>query len=97
MQLMQLYFFISRQVLHFCMYNFVFGNEANRALLPETTLHIQKYDGFENIDKPNRALKVTLSSSTDTNLGHNQNQNLKKRIVEIYVFRIAFSREVVGH
>ena len=32
------------------MWNFVFGNTANRALFPETKFHIQKYDGLENID-----------------------------------------------
>ena len=32
-------------------------------------LHIQKYDGLENIENPSRALEVTLG--TDTNLGHN--------------------------
>ena len=32
---------------------------------------VQKYDGFENIEKRSRALEVTLGSSTDTNLGHN--------------------------
>ena len=39
----------------------------------ETKFHIQKYDGLENIyiEKRSRALEVTLSSSTDTNLGHN--------------------------
>ena len=36
-------FSISRQVLHFCMWNFVSPNKANRALLLETKLHVQKY------------------------------------------------------
>ena len=38
---------------------------------PETKFHIQRYDGLENIEKRSRALKVTLGSSTDPNLGHN--------------------------
>ena len=40
-------------------------------LFPETKLHIQKYDGLEKIEKPSRALEVTLGSSTDPNSGHN--------------------------
>ena len=48
--IVRLFFSISGQVLHFCMWNFVFGNTANRALFPETKFHIQKYDGLENID-----------------------------------------------
>ena len=67
---MRIGFSISRQVLYFCMRNFVSSNKANRALVPETKLHIQKYDGLENMDKPSRALEVTLGSSIDTNLGH---------------------------
>ena len=42
---------------------------------------VQKYDGLENMEKPSRALEVTLCSSTDTNLGHNHTKitlNLKK-------------------
>ena len=38
-------------------------------------MHIQKYDGFENIEKPGRAWEVTLGSSTDTNIGHNHTKN----------------------
>jgi hypothetical protein len=56
-------------------------------------LHIQKYDGLENIENPNRTLEVTLGSNTDTNLavlGLINQKKLKK------TFRIAFSREVVG-
>ena len=67
----------SRQVLHFCMCNFVSADTAmyNWDLSVETKLHIrvQKYDGLENMEKPGRALEVyiTLGSSTDTNLSHN--------------------------
>ena len=59
---MQLLFSISGQVLHFCMWNFVFGNTAHRALVPETKFHIlaQKYDGLENIETWSRASEVTL-------------------------------------
>ena len=53
------------------MCTFVLGNKAESGLFPETKLHVQKYDGLENIEKPSRALEVTLGSSTDTNLGHN--------------------------
>ena len=53
------------------MRNFVSGNKANRDLLPETELHIQKYDKLENIEKRSRALEVALFSSTDMSLGHN--------------------------
>ena len=67
----RLRFSISRQVLHFCMCNFVAADKAIRALSAETKFHIQKYDGLENIENPSRALEVTLGSSTDTNLGHN--------------------------
>ena len=49
-------------------------------------MHIQKYDGFENIEIRSRALGVTLGSSTDTNLGHNQTKNFKKRVGQILVF-----------
>ena len=54
--------YTSGQVLHFCMWNFVFGNTAHRALVPETKFHIlvQKYDGLENIETWSRALEVTL-------------------------------------
>ena len=45
---------------YFCMCN----------LSAETKFHIQKYDGLE-IEKPSRAMEVTLCPSTDTNLGHN--------------------------
>ena len=68
---MRIGFSISRQVLYFCMRNFVSGNKANRALVPETKLHIQKYDGLENIEIRSRELEVTLGSSTNTNLVHN--------------------------
>ena len=64
-------FSIYRHVLHFCMCNFVSGNTANCALFPETKLHIQKYDGLENMGGPSRGLDVTRGSCTDTNLGHN--------------------------
>jgi hypothetical protein len=53
------------------MCNFVPGNKANWALLPETKLHIQKYDGLENMEIRSRALEVTLGSSINTNLVHN--------------------------
>jgi hypothetical protein len=39
----------------------------------ETKLHIQKYGGLENIEKPSRTLEATLGSSTDINLGHLEN------------------------
>ena len=46
-------------------------------------LHIQKYDGLENIENPNRTLEVTLGSNTDTNLAVlgiiNQKKIKKKR------------------
>jgi hypothetical protein len=61
---------IYRQVSHFCMCNFVSADKPYGALSAETKFHIQKYDGLE-IEKPSRALEVTLCSSTDTNLGHN--------------------------
>ena len=48
-----------------------------------TSKFLPKYDGLENIEKPTRALKVTLGSSTDTNLGHNHTRMKKKRTVEI--------------
>ena len=56
--------------------------------MPETKFHIQKYDGLEDIEKPSRALEVTLGSSTDTNLGHNHRKIYKNIliIVEIWVF-----------
>jgi hypothetical protein len=80
-------FSISRQVLHFCMRNFVVGtknSKANWSLFPQTKFHIQKYDGSENIENPSRALEVTLGSSTstlvpllgtDTRFGHNHTKN----------------------
>ena len=48
---------------------------ANRALLPKTKFHIQKYDELENIENPSCALEVILGSSTDTSLGHNHIKN----------------------
>ena len=71
-------------------------NKANWALFQETKFHIQKYDRLENIEKRSRALKVTLGSSTDTNLGHNHTKIKKKRMGELKYFRIAFSPKVVG-
>ena len=70
---MQLLFSISGQALHFCMWNFIFGNTAHRALVPETKFHIlvQKYDGLENIETWRRAFEVTLGWSADTSLVHN--------------------------
>ena len=53
------------------MWNFVSADKARLALSANTKLHIQKYDGLENIENPSRALEVTLGSSTDINLGHN--------------------------
>ena len=57
-------FSISRQVLHFCMCNFVFVDKADWSLSVETKLHIQKYDGLENIhvEIRSRALEVDLAS-----------------------------------
>ena len=52
------------------MSNFVSGDKAKWALLPQTKFHMQKYDGLENIEKPSRAFEVTLGLSTDANLGH---------------------------
>ena len=63
-------FSISRQVLHFCMWNFVSVNKAYK-------FHIQKYDGFDNIENRSPPLEVTLGSSTNTNLGHNHYEILK--------------------
>ena len=62
-------FSIYRQVLHFCMCNFVSADNPNWALSAETRFHM--YDGLENIENSIRALEVTLSSSTDKDLGHN--------------------------
>ena len=92
-------FSVSRQILHFCMCNFVPADKANRALSAKTKLHIQNcktYDGLENIENSSRALEVTLSSSTDTNLGHNHTKKFKNVWGKFRYFRIAFSREVVG-
>jgi hypothetical protein len=68
---------ISWQVSHFCMWNFVSADKANRAidLSAETRFHIQKYDGSENIEIRSHALEVTLGSSIDTNSGHNHTKN----------------------
>ena len=64
------------------MYNFVSGNnELIWALSPETTLHIQKFGGLENMKNPSRALEVTLGSGIDTNLGHNHNKKIKKMYI----------------
>jgi hypothetical protein len=60
------------------MWNFVSWNINNWGLFPETKFHIQKCDGLENIEKRSPALQVTLGSSTDRNLGHNQTKKLKK-------------------
>ena len=56
----RLWFSIYRQVLHFCMWNFVSADKANWALSAETKFRIQKYDGLENIENPSRALEVKL-------------------------------------
>ena len=53
------------------LWNFVFADKANSVLPSETKFHIQKYDGFENIENPSPPLEVILGSSTDTNLGNN--------------------------
>ena len=66
-------------VLHFCVRNFVSGFKAHRALFLVTKLQIRKYDKLENIEKPNRALEVTLSSITDTNLGRSHTKYLVKK------------------
>ena len=70
--------------LHFCMSKFVLllADKANWALSPKTNFHIQKYDGFENIEKRSRALEVAFSSSADTNLVHNHSK-FKKSMGEI--------------
>jgi hypothetical protein len=44
--------------------------------IPQTKLHIQKYERLENIENPSCALEVTLGSSTDTNLGHNHTKKI---------------------
>ena len=54
------------------MWNFVWADKDEWALSAQTKFHIKKYDGLENIEKLIRVLEVTLGSSTDTNLGHNQ-------------------------
>jgi hypothetical protein len=59
------------------------ADKSNRAVSAETKFHIQKYGGLENIEKPSRALQVTLGSSTDTNLGHNHCTISKKCFGEI--------------
>ena len=56
------------------MWNFISADKANLALSAETKFRIQKYDCLENIEKPSRALEVTLVSSPDTNLGHGNNE-----------------------
>ena len=63
---------ISRQVLHFCMCNFVLGMKPFLIYPPKKKCHMQKCDGLENIEKPSPALEVTLGSSTDINLEHNR-------------------------
>ena len=65
------------------MWKFVLADKANEDLSVKTKFHIQKCDGFENIEKRSRGLEVTLGSSTDANLGHNHIKNLKKRMWEI--------------
>ena len=63
---------VSRQVLHFCMCNFVLGMKPFLIYPPKKKCHMQKCDGLENIEKPSPALEVTLGSSTDINLEHNR-------------------------
>jgi hypothetical protein len=48
-----------RYVLHFCMCNFVWEDNANWALSAQTKFHIQKYDGLENKENPSRAFEET--------------------------------------
>jgi hypothetical protein len=66
------------------MCDFVSADIANWYLSVEANFHIQKYDGLENIEKPSRALHVTLSSSTDTTLGHNHTKVFKKKSNRIF-------------
>jgi hypothetical protein len=42
------------------MCDFVSADRENCALSAEAKFHKQKYDGLENIEKPSRALQVTL-------------------------------------
>ena len=78
-----------RQVLNFCMWKFVSVNKANLALFAETKFHIQKYDGYENIEIRRRALEAPLGSSTDTNLGHNHT-----KISNTYAGNLVFSNRI---
>jgi hypothetical protein len=63
------------------MWNFVPADKATYVmeLYPpkQTRFHMQKYDGLENIEKPSRALGITLGSRTNTILSHN---HIKKRM-----------------
>jgi hypothetical protein len=54
---------------------------------PKPSSNIQKYDGLENIEKPTSlALEITLGSSTDPNLGHNQSKTLKNVCGKVWYF-----------
>ena len=55
-----LYIRLYRQVLHFCMWNFVSADKADWALSVETQFHQQKYDGLENIEKRSGAVLWVL-------------------------------------
>ena len=70
------------------MWNFVLGDNADWALSPKTKFHTQKYDGLENIEKCSHTLEVILGSSTDTNLGRDDNYICSDILI---IFNIVFS------
>ena len=44
------------RTVSFCMWNFVWKNEAQLALFPQTKFHIQKCDTCRSIEKPSRGI-----------------------------------------
>ena len=61
----------TRQVLHFCMWNFVRADKAHQALSAHTKFQIQKCDTCRVLEIRSATLEVTPGSSTDQNSGHN--------------------------
>ena len=79
--------FLSRQVLHFYMCKFLSGDKNSK---PKSGLSPKQSCTNKSRSMPDFTLpwEVTLGSSTDTSLGHNQTKIKQKGIGEIFVFGI---------
>jgi hypothetical protein len=59
--ILRLRFSNTRQVLHFCMWNFIWADKAQLALSAQTNFHIQKCNTCRVFEKRSRALEVSCS------------------------------------